>query len=100
MWPKRSLEPGKVPGALKAWGGSVQCQGLLENLSRGAGGPREPGGKVSGGSWGAQGRCGWGGKLAKALCVPAGLSRAGGGTGRTGEGKGRKRARHRAGVFF
>lgn len=48
MWPERSLEPGKVPGALKDWGEWVQCQGLLENLSRGAGGPREPGGTCQG----------------------------------------------------
>ena len=65
--------------------------------------PENPGGGV-GGLLGNPGEVwvgrGLPGKLAKALCVPAGLSRAGGGTGRNGEGKERKRAGHRAGVFF
>ena len=108
--------------------GSQRTQGSVEglpgNLSRGAGGPREPGGKcrgapgepeqrhrgsqrtrgeMSGGSWGNQGRWGWGGglpgNLANTLRVPAGLRRASGGTGRNREGKGRKRARTKQECF-
>ena len=65
-------------------------------------GPQRTRGSV-GGSWGNQGRWGWGGglpgNLANTLRVPAGLRRAGGGTGRNQEGKGRKRARTKQECF-
>ena len=50
-----------VPGALKAWGGVGTVPGAPgepEQRCRGSQGTR---GEVLGGSWGTQGRCGWGG---------------------------------------
>ena len=48
LGPKRSLEPGKEHSKPGGGGAAVWSQGLLGNLSRGAGGPREPGGRCQG----------------------------------------------------
>ena len=123
LGPKRSLEPGKELSKPGRGGGSVEpgAPGEPEQRRRGpqrtrgsvGGAPGEPEqrrrgsqrsrGEMSGGSWGNQGRWGWGGglpgNLANTLRVPAGLRRASGGTGRNREGKGRKRARTKQECF-